>query len=163
MFPLMLPGSLTQLCPGTRGRVRVGCVNGSFLKIGIMCLAQDIPAQARSSSSSEESGPWRKDRGLPWPPLEGRKEGREDWGSLNPRDGHLSIQTHLFPCAHPKADAAHTARQAVRHAAGAKARSMSLQLPAGDKPRSRAGLGLDCPERPPGTSPGLPRGSLCKA
>lgn len=96
------------------------------------------------------------------PLLEGRKEETEDGGSLNPRDGHLSTQTHLFPGAHPKADSALTGRQAVRHAAGAKARSMSWQLPAGDKPSSGAGLGLGCPESPPGTSPGSQEAASAK-
>lgn len=105
---------------------------------------------------------WRKDRGLPLPSLEGRKEERKRrLGLSEPQRWTPLYPNTLFPWAHPKADMAHTESQAVRSAAGAKARSMSLQLPAGDKlAQGPAWPALRVPLAHP---PGLPRGSLCKA
>ena len=155
MFLLTLPSHLTRLFPGGHGRVRARQAGGSFLEernyIAGLGMSQALIAQAVSSLPPSCQGravdQWRKYRGLPLPAAEGgsKKERSglclepQRWTPLHPdtsvplcpsRAKHGCAHTHTHTHMHA---AIHTKRQAVRHTIGAEARSMSLQLPSGDK------------------------------
>lgn len=143
--------------------MRARQAGGSFLEernnIPGPGLSRALQHRQRLPSSEEGSGSVKQGQRAALTSRRGREETRKGY-ACNCRDGHRSIQTHLGPRAHPGPTtdcthhrdmhtATHAKRQAVRHPAGAEARSINLQLPSGDKP-STGGL-----------RPGPPAESAC--
>ena len=107
-----------------------------FRAQGYLSTGSNLPPQRTGDQ-------WRKYRGLLLPAIDGGKNEEKTRAMQGTTEIGTSPSEHtcvLCPlgkhgCTHTDTHtAARTKRQAVRHAAGAEARSVSLQLPEGDKP-----------------------------